>query len=123
MPVNSQAQEVLDTYATLGPLPIETLTPEQARQLPTLADAVQGLIGQHLTTRAVTPVPEPVAAVAHPLIPGQGGELLARIYTPKGDGPFPVLLYFHGGGWVIANLDTYDSSCRALCNAAECVVV
>lgn len=46
-----------------------------------------------------------------------------RIYTPKGDGPFPVILYIHGGGWVIADLDTYDSSPGALCNAAQAIVV
>jgi acetyl esterase/lipase len=45
------------------------------------------------------------------------------VYTPSGSGPFPVLVYFHGGGWVIAGIQAYDSSCRALANAANCVVV
>ena len=45
------------------------------------------------------------------------------IYAPDGPGPFPVLVYFHGGGWVIADLDTYDASARALANAARCIVV
>jgi acetyl esterase len=70
-----------------------------------------------------TPFPEPVGGVEHRLIPGPAGEILARIYSPEGDGPFPVLVYFHGGGWVIATLSTYDASCRALCNLAECIVV
>ena len=48
---------------------------------------------------------------------------MVRIYTPEGDEQFPVLVYFHGGGWVIANLDTYDASCRALALAAKCIVV
>lgn len=56
-------------------------------------------------------------------MPGEGGEILARVYTPEGEGPFPVLVYFHGGGWVIANLNTYDSSARALTNAANAIVV
>lgn len=51
------------------------------------------------------------------------GKVPLRLYTPIGDGPFPVLLYFHGGGFVIADLDVYDSSPRALANAANCVVV
>ncbi len=42
---------------------------------------------------------------------------------PTGTGPFPVVFYIHGGGWVIANLDTYDASARAIANAAQAVVV
>jgi len=51
------------------------------------------------------------------------GTRFSPIYTPKGPGPFPITVYFHGGGWVIANLNTYDSSARAICNAANTVVV
>ncbi len=50
-------------------------------------------------------------------------KLNARIYTPAGDGPFPVLVYYHGGGWVICNLDTHDSPCRSMCNLVNCIVV
>lgn len=71
----------------------------------------------------VKPAVEAVGDVSHQLIPGPDGELLVRIYRPKGNGPFPTLVYFHGGGWVIANLDVYDASCRALTNAANCMVV
>jgi acetyl esterase len=46
-----------------------------------------------------------------------------RIYTPAGASPHPVLVYFHGGGWVLCNLDTHDGTCRALANAAQCIVV
>jgi acetyl esterase len=46
-----------------------------------------------------------------------------RIYTPYGTGPFPVLVYFHGGGWVIGNLEAYDATCRALTKAAGCIVI
>jgi len=67
--------------------------------------------------------PEPVGSVKDVTYPAAAGTQPARVYTPKGDGPFPVLAYWHGGGWVIADLDTYDSSCRALCNAAKCIVV
>lgn len=51
---------------------------------------------------------------------------MARAYTPKGETPeggWPVLVYYHGGGFVLATLDTYDASCRALCNEADCIVV
>jgi acetyl esterase len=67
--------------------------------------------------------PEPVAKVEDRSIPGPGGQIPVRIYTPQGSGPFPVLVYFHGGGWVIGNVDTHDPTCRTLTNAAGCVVV
>ena len=67
--------------------------------------------------------PEAVARVENRTIPGPQGEIPVRIYTPDGRAPFPVLVYFHGGGWVIGNLDTHDPLCRQLANAAGCVVV
>jgi len=114
-----QMQAVLDQLAALHPLPLPTLTPAQARNLPTVADAVQAV----QAARGLAPAVEPVGRVDHILIPGPGGQLLTRVYTPRGIGPFPVVVYFHGGGFVIANLDTYDASCRALCNAAHAVVL
>jgi len=116
---NKQMQAVLDQLAKLGPKPPETLTPEEARKQPSPADAVKKL----LQSQGKRADPEPVASVKNQTIPGAGGEIAIRIYTPKGDGPFPVILYIHGGGWVFANLDTYDSSPRALANAAGAVVV
>jgi acetyl esterase len=46
-----------------------------------------------------------------------------RIYTPEGQAPFPGLVFFHGGGWVVGDLDTHDSPCRQLAKKAGCVVV
>lgn len=117
--INGQMQAVVNAYMALHPLPLPTLTAEQARNLPTPRDAVEGVLTQHHQSNVV----EPVGNVRHILIPGPGGSLLARVYTPFGHGPFPVLVYFHGGGWVIGNLDAYDSSCRALTNAAKFIVV
>ncbi len=59
-------------------------------------------------------------------IPGPGGTIPLRIYIPrevKPDAPLPVLIFFHGGGWVLGNLDTYDRLCRYLCHPADCIVV
>ena len=56
-------------------------------------------------------------------IPVNGGEIKARIYTPQGSGPFPVILFMHGGGWVGCNLDTHDPLCRDLCVASSHVIV
>src|SRR5581483_7408345 len=127
MPVNSQMQAVLDQYSKFDPPAIETLTPENARNAPTLKNAVEEMTAESIAARArmvARPsLPEPVGKIDHALIPGPGGDILARIYIPDGEGPFPTLVYFHGGGWVIANLDVYESSCRALCNAVGCIVV
>lgn len=116
---NKEMQAVLDQLSALGGKPIEQLTPEEARQQPTPADAVKAL----LRKRGESIAPEPVAKVENKSIPGAGGEIPIRIYTPQGQGPFPVIVYIHGGGWVIADLDVYDSSPRALANAAKAVVV
>lgn len=64
-----------------------------------------------------------VAAVAERTISGPAGALPVTIYTPEGVGPFPLLLYFHGGGFVLPALPHHDYLCRALCNRVGCVVV
>lgn len=53
---------------------------------------------------------------------GVEGDINMRLYTPAGKGPFPVLMYFHGGGWVIGDLDTHDGLCRDLAAETECLV-
>ncbi|MEG4589249.1 hypothetical protein QUA54_29135 [Microcoleus sp. MOSTC5] len=68
-----------------------------ARNHPTPTDAVMGVLAKRRQ-----PAVEMVGDVSHQLIPGPEGELLARVYKPQGQGSFPVLVYFHGGGWVIA---------------------
>jgi acetyl esterase len=67
--------------------------------------------------------PLPVARVVNRTIPGSAGEIPVRVYTPEGEGPFPVLVYFHGGGFVLCSLDTHDGTCRSLANGAGVVVV
>jgi acetyl esterase len=67
--------------------------------------------------------PEPVATVRDFTIQGSTGGIPIRIYTPEGLAPFPILVYFHGGGWVMGSIDIDDSLCRALTNAAKCAVV
>lgn len=112
-------QAVLDELAALNPKPIETLTPEEARLQPGPGDAIQAL----LKKRNQSTEPEFVGSVNNITLPGPGGLLDARVYMPKERTPLPLLAYWRGGGWVIANLDAYDASCRALCNAAQCIVV
>ena len=64
-----------------------------------------------------------IGAVTERTIAGPGGDLKLRIYRPTGEGPFPVLAFFHGSGFVLCSLDTHDGMCRNLCAGAGCVVV
>ena len=75
--------------------------------------------------RLMRPVIEelPIGSIRDEQIPGPAGDLAIRIYTPTGEGPFGILVNFHGGGWVIGDLDTSDSVCRSMAQAANCVVV
>jgi acetyl esterase/lipase len=110
MPIDPQAQASLDQAAALNEPPMYTLTPEELRQ-------------SFRTTIPMLGEPEPVALVENRTIPGPAGEIPLRIYIPEGNSPFPVFVYFHGGGWVGMDLDTHDSLCRSLANGAGCVVV
>lgn len=70
------------------------------------------------------PAPEiTVGEVRNTRVPVAGGEIGVRIYRPAGEGPHPLVVFFHGGGWVIGNLDTHDAQCRDLCNGSRAVVV
>jgi acetyl esterase len=67
--------------------------------------------------------PAPVARIEEMTIPGPAGEIPLRVYWPEENGVLPVVVYYHGGGWVIGDLDTSDSLCRLLANGASAVVV
>lgn len=109
MTLDPQAKFVLEQMEAAGAPPMHTLTPEEARK--------------SIDVRALAGEPEEVGKVEDKVIPGQEGEIAVRIYTPQGQGPFPALVYYHGGGWVIGDLDTVDVICRLLANRADCVVV
>lgn len=113
-----QMKAVLDELAALGGKPIAELSPEEARKQPSPADAVKQLMRKQNKKG-----PEDVGHVDNTSITLGDHTVPVRIYTPKGKGPFPVILYIHGGGWVIADLDTYDASPRALCHAVNAIVV
>jgi len=117
--LDPQLKAVIDQLKSMGGKPIDTLSAPEARQQPSPTDAVKALLKKQGKNTA----PEPVGNVQNRTIPGPAGAIPVRVYTPKGTGPFPLVVYFHGGGWVIANLDTYDSSPRALANGAGAVVV
>jgi acetyl esterase/lipase len=115
-------QTVLDQLAALGGKPIEALAPAEARKQPTPADAVKAVLekqGKDATPTALVPGVTSVDRTVR----GAAGQIPARIYTPEGAGPFPVIVYYHGGGWVIADKNVYDGGARGLSKAANAIVV
>jgi acetyl esterase len=120
---DAEMKELLLTLVALGGKPIESLSPTDARLQPTMADAVNAL----LKKRGEDTDPAKLAAgttTTDATIPAQDGtQLTATLYTPPGPGPFPAVVYFHGGGWVIGSTQAYDASARALAKGAEAVVI
>ncbi|MFP6640545.1 MAG: alpha/beta hydrolase, partial [Myxococcota bacterium] len=108
MPLDPQAKLVLDAM-TAGP-PMD------------LTAGVDQLRAQ-FAEMSLPSDPTPVASAENRSLPGPNGEIPIRIYTPEGSGPHPVLVYFHGGGWVIGDLDTHDGTCRDLARGASALVV
>ena len=106
----------------LQPKAIEKLDPAEARLQPTAADAVKALLLQQGRPTDPTLL---VPGVSHrdTTVRGATGDLPARVFTPEGAGPFPLIVYFHGGGWVIADKQVYDSGARGLAKEAGAVVV
>lgn len=114
--------ELLQTFAGLNPDAIEKSTPAEARRNPTMADAVDALLRKQ--GRSTDPE-QLVPGITSKDVTVQGavGSLPARLYTPAGTGPFPVIVYFHGGGWVIADKQVYDGGARGLASHADSIVV
>src|SRR5205085_10789950 len=109
------AAAVYKAFQEAGRPPYATVSPAEARQM-------------YLQARFVSnPEPPELASVKESAIPGPGGPLPARIYTPKtlrrADGMAPCLVFFHGGGWVIGNLDSHDVACRMLAHEGELIVI
>jgi len=112
--LDPDAQRVLDLIREAGRPPYETLTPPEAREF------------YRAGRRILQPEPPKVAEARNLRAPGPQGEIPLRLYrgigTERG-AILPALVYFHGGGWVIGDLDTHDGVCRVLANAAGCAVI
>ena len=110
---------VLTAYQASGAKPVATLTVPVARLQPTPGDAAT-----NVAVQMGQPAKMPLASVTDIQVQGAAGMLAARVYDPKqSTGPAPVILYFHGGGWVTGTLDTYDASDRALAQGTGAIVV
>lgn len=114
---------VLKKLGDLGVKPIESRSVEEARTQPSPGDAVNAVLKDQGK--------DPTALMAAMKVskkdmtyPTAGGTQLVRIYTPDaaGSGPLPVIVYYHGGGWVIATVDIYDASAMALAKKVKAIV-
>jgi acetyl esterase len=114
MPLDPGAQRVLDLIREIGRPPLHTLSPAEARE----ANAKSRPVLQ--------PEPPEVAEVEDLTCPGPAGPIRLRRYRAAGTDAaekLPCLLFLHGGGWVIGDLDSHDQPCRTLANAARCCVI
>jgi acetyl esterase len=102
---------LLEAIRAEGGPPLETLPPAEARRL-----AAESL-------KPVEGTAEPVRSVENLRIPGPEGDIPIRVYTSDSPGPRPAMVYFHGGGWVVCDLNTHDVVCRAIARRAGAVVV
>lgn len=118
--IDPQMLAVIEQLTAYEAPPYPQLTPAQAREAPTATSAVNGILG-----KTGTPPTTPAVDIEHRLIPGPDGQdILVRTYTPtRGNEPFPVIVYYHGGGWVVADLDTYESSAKAIATSTNAIVV
>jgi acetyl esterase len=110
VPLDPQVKALLDQMASMGQPPVSEQTPEQGRA----AMSALGALGKY---------PEPKAATEDRTVPGPAGEIPVRIYRPQSPEPLPALVYFHGGGWVIGDIETHDSVCQQLAALTPAVVV
>lgn len=107
--LDPQAAALLDGFASGISPPSSTLSVATGRQLLEDIFAVEN--------------PEPVGEQVGIEIQGPNGPIPLRVYAPEGEGPFPVLVFFHGGGWVRGSVEAYDGLCQRLTNGSDCLVV
>ena len=117
-------RRVLTELQKLGAKPLGSQSVEETRKGPTPADAVKAVLKAE-GKDPVTLMAAMKVTKKDMTYPTAGGTQAVRVYTPEGmgQGPLPVIVYYHGGGWVIANLDTYEASVMALAKKAKAIVV
>jgi acetyl esterase len=113
MMLDPQVRALLERAAQAAYPPVHTVSPAEARRM------------YREMCRALQPPAPEVAAVSELSVPGPGGPVALRLYRPSGapDARIPVVVYFHGGGFTIGDLDTHDTPCRTLANFSRCAVL
>ncbi|MHA6730937.1 alpha/beta hydrolase [Devosia sp. A369] len=118
--IDADMKHVLDGMAELGARPLELISPVMARRQPRAAEAISAILDRQERER-----PEDGVSTEDIAIAGADGELPARLYRPMGllSRNNPMILYFHGGGFVTGDLDSHDASARALARRSGAIVV
>jgi acetyl esterase len=111
MPLDHDAEILLEMIRAANRPAFETVGAAEARLL------------FNAGRKVLAPEPMPVAETRDLAIPGPGGPIPARLYRPAATGTLPVLVFFHGGGWVVGDIESHDTGCRHLAHRAECAVV
>lgn len=115
MPLDPDVRLLLEDVAALGQRPLPESSPEQARAAYAEVSRLRRG-GEH--------APVPVGAVADDTVRGPAGQVPVRVYHPRNHrGKTPLIVFFHGGGWVVGDIDTHDVQARALCHGVGAVVV
>lgn len=110
MTLDPDVQKWLQQVEAAGEPALDAMSVEDAREYMRKSSAQLGRL-------------ESVARVEDLVATGPAGEIPLRLYDPIGTGPLPLIVYFHGGGWVLGGIDTHDGYCRALANASQMMVV
>lgn len=110
MPLDPQVKNLLQQIQQMDLPPLMSLSPAAARE-------------QAASLRGKPLRPHPVQRVENRMIPGPAGSLPIRVYTPETHENTPILVYYHGGGWVLGSLDAVDYTCRLFASGAGCPVV
>src|ERR1700704_565380 len=111
MPLDPDAEILLEMVRAANRPSFETVGAAEARLL------------FNAGRKVLAPDPMPIAELRDLAIPGPGGPIPARLYRVAATGTLPVLVFFHGGGWVVGDIESHDTVCRHLANRAGCAVV
>ena len=111
MPIDPAARALIDAMATGFP---------KLHEMPSGTEARRRIVE---AMHDVEPEREPLHHVEDRKIAVDGGEIAVRIYRPSADIDLPVVVFFHGGGWVLCDLDSHDAMARRMANTSGCIVV
>ncbi|MEJ7589713.1 MAG: alpha/beta hydrolase [Ferruginibacter sp.] len=118
--ITPQMLTVIEALDSISPIPLYTLSPQEARLQPSPADAAMRVMRNY----GIPNPPMKVDTIGRDIPVPEGSLIHVRIYTPKtGKGSYPVIVYYHGGGWVIATIDTYNASAQALAEQTDAIVI
>ncbi len=110
MPLDPQVEVLIAEMIEAGAKPMDQMTVQEARLGGWDTIALQGQ-------------PEEVAHIEHRFVPTPTADIPVRIYYPDGQGPFPALVYFHGSGWVVLNIEICDPTSRIMANRTGCAII